>query len=261
MITASRPDQPALHSRRLPLRAGLWTLALTAGSLCQADVLGFRVSAYSWQQEASGQVRAAGSDIDLKHDLDLDDEFNQDIELILEHPVPLLPNVRLAHTRLDLSGKNTLNRNIEFDGTTFRDGAAIASDLDLTHTDATLYYELLDNWLSLDVGLTVRHFSGDVELRTSGARASENYASTLPLLYISARAELPLTGLYVGASGNGISYSDSTLIDYRAHIGYETAIGLGAELGLRHFSLDYDDGDDEADVEVDGAYLGLFYHF
>ena len=261
MNAAPRPYQSVTARSRLPWRLSAWALAMAAGSLCQADVLGFRVSAYSWQQDASGQVRADGNDVDLRHDLDLDDESNQDIELLLEHPIPLLPNVRLAHTRLELSGSNVLNRDIEFDHITFSDGAAVSSDLDLTHSDATFYYELLDNWLSLDAGVTIRHFSGDVELRTSGAGASEDYASTLPLLYVAARAELPLTGLYVGASGNGISYSDSTLVDYRAHIGYETAIGLGAELGLRRFSLDYDDDGDEADVEVDGAYLGLFYHF
>lgn len=251
----------ASHPFRFPLRSGALLLVLTAGSLSHADILGFRLSAYSWQQDVSGQIRADGTRVNLKHDLDIDDESNRDIELVLEHPLPLLPNVRLAHTRMDLSGRSVLNRTIEFDGTTFYGGTPVSSDLDLTHTDATFYYELLDNWLSLDVGLTVRHFSGDAELRSPGAKASADYATTLPLLYAAVRADLPLTGLYVGASGNAIHYSDSRLYDYRAHIGYETRFGLGAELGVRRFNLDYDDGGDEADVDIDGAYLGLFYHF
>lgn len=243
------------------LRFGAATLAMIAAGLCQADALGMRISAYSWQQEADGNVRADGTRVDLSNDLDIDDERNRTIELALEHPIPLLPNLRLAHTQMELSGDSVLNRSIQFDGTTYSAGTAVSSDIDLTHTDATLYYELLDNWVSLDAGLTVRHFSGDVELRGAGTRSSESFVSTLPMVYLAARADLPLSGLYVAASGNAIGYSDARLFDYRVNLGYETDIGLGAEVGLRRFDLDFDDDDDEADLTVDGIYAGLFFHF
>lgn len=243
------------------LQLGTATLAMTVAGLCQADALGMRISAYSWQQEADGNVRSDGSRVDLNNELDIDDERNQTIEFALEHPIPLLPNLRLAHTEMELSGDNVLSSTIQFDGNTYTAGTAVSSDLDLTHTDATLYYELLDNWISLDAGLTVRYFSGDVELRGAGVKSSESFVSTLPMVYLAARADLPLSGLYVAASGNAIGYSDARLFDYRVNLGYETDIGLGAEVGLRRFDLDFDDDDDEADLTVDGIYAGLFFHF
>lgn len=248
-------------SLRYALRGVALVLTLATAGLCQADMLGFRLSATHWQQDASGQVRADGPWLNLKHDLRIDDRSSQDFELLVEHPVPLLPNVRVAHTRMALSGNSVLNRAVQFDGQTFNQGTAIRSELDLTHTDATFYYELLDNWLSLDAGLTIRHFSGDTHLRSASARASADYAKTVGLIYLSGRAELPLTGLYVGANGNGLHFGSSQLYDYRVHLGYETRTGLGAELGIRRFRLDYSDSGDKADVDVDGTYFSLFYHF
>ena len=69
------------------------------------------------------------------------------------------------------------------------------------------------------------------------------------------------TGLYVGGDFNGLVVSNDKLIDAKVNIGWESSFGLGIEAGYRSYTLEYDDSDDFADLTIDGAYAGVFYHF
>src|SRR5690606_24255951 len=97
---------------------------------------------------------------------------------------------------------------------------------DLTHTDATFYYELLDNVVSLDAGLTVRYFDGGVQIRSQTNSATLDLDDPLPLLYLAARVELPL-GFYAGGDVNAFGINDASLLDYRLNAGWESSFGLG----------------------------------
>lgn len=242
------------------------SLACALSSTTMADTVGFEVGAYGWQQNFSGSVASDSIDvIDIEKDLGYDDETSNVFYALVEHPVPFIPNVRIQKTDLNLSATGSTDLN--FGGITYT--GAVRSSIDLSHTDFTLYYELLDNWVSLDVGLTARYIAdGSVEITdiqsgspTFGEKESFDADGVLPLLYVSARFELPLTGLYVGANINGLGVNDDSVIDYRINVGYETPIGFGVEAGFRSFELDYDDDDDKADLTIDGAYAGIFYHF
>lgn len=244
------------------------TIIAASVSLClpimsQADTLGVWVGANGWQQNYDGEVQSGQSNIDIEDELGLDDETNYNYYFALEHPIPIIPNILIQHTELDISASNMLTRNIDFEGITYPIGTTIKTNSDLTHTDATLYYEVLDNWVSLDLGLTARAFEEGVAISEPTAGESElDIDDVIPLLYVAIKFELPLTGLYIRGDANGISYDDDTLIDYKLSIGYETGLGLGLELGYRSFDLDYEDDDNEtADVTVDGGYAGIFFHF
>ena len=225
-----------------------------------ADTLGFRLGAYSWTQNYDGNIQSSGSgldEIDITDDLGFDDETGTVIFFALEHPIPILPNILIQQTELEINEDS--DTTIIFDGVAFT--SEFNSDSDLSHTDLTLYYEVLDNWVNLDLGLTIRNFDGGVVVSNDFGIGEEEIEETIPMIYIAAKFDLPLTGLYVGASANGMTISDATLIDYQLNLGYETSIGLGIEAGMRNFTLDYDDDGDEADVTIDGAYIGAFYHF
>lgn len=229
-----------------------------------ADTIGFELGANSWQQNFSGDVSSGliGSTVDVEADLGYSDETNNVFYALIEHPVPVIPNIRIQQTDLDLSSNGTATVPFQFGGINFT--GDVSSDIDLSHTDLTLYYELLDNWVSLDVGITVRSINdGSIEITEVNTGQTESFDAdvVLPMLYVAARVDLPLSGLFVAADVNGVSVDDNSLFDYRARIGYETSIGLGLEAGFRSFELDYDDDGDTADLTIDGAYAGLFYHF
>lgn len=237
-------------------------IALALPVVAQADTLGFLVGANTWSQSMTGQVQSGSSQIDVQNELSIDDQTQGNFYLAFEHPIPIIPNVRVQHTLLDMAGSNTLTEDIDFEGITFPAGSEIDSIVDLTHTDATFYYEVLDNWISLDLGLTARIFKEGVAITSTGESAALTIEQTIPLVYAMAKFEIPATGLYVSARGNGVTYSSNTLVDLEANLGYEFDFGLGVEAGYRIFQLDYEDSSTEAaDVKVDGAYVGVFYHF
>ncbi len=239
--------------------AGLGALVLSGAAA--ADLLGFRLGAYNWQADLEGDVRSGSERVNIERDLGFDDDNFTVFYAALEHPLPLLPNIAVARTDLDASARGRPGKTFDFDGTVFTPLDQVSTDLDLSHTDVTLYYELLDNVVSLDLGLTVRRFDEGVTLAAAGRRATLELDETLPMLYVAARVDLPFSGLYAGVDANAVRYSDNRLVDYRAHVGYITSFGLGLELGLRSFDLSYDDSDDEADITIEGAYGSLLFRF
>lgn len=236
--------------------------ALALISTAHADVVGIRLGTYQWQQDYDGDIRSGGDRVDLHEDLGIDNDDGNVVYFAVEHPLPLVPNLLLQRTNLAVRNTEQVRRNFTFDSNVYTANESVSADVDLSHTDATFYYELLDNVVSLDAGLTLRWFDEGIELHSaSGLRGQVDIDAVLPMVYLAGRMNLPFTGLYVGAEANGIAYRDASLFDARISIGYETRIGLGVELGYRTFDLDYDDDDDEANLTVDGAYGSLFYHF
>lgn len=230
-------------------------------ALAQADtILGWRMGANVWQQQYEGDVQSGPSKIDLEDDLGYDDETGYNLYVALEHPVPLLPNVMLQRTEIDADARGDVDGFI-FDGVIY--SGEVRSSLDLTHTDATLYYELLDNWVNLDLGITGRVFDNGVDITdvSTGTTGTLDIDYVIPLLYAHLRFDMPFTGLSLGVEGNGVSYDDDTLYDVKVNLAYEFAFGLGIEAGYRAFDLDYEDDDDFADVTIDGAYAGFSWDF
>ncbi|MDY6828974.1 MAG: TIGR04219 family outer membrane beta-barrel protein [Pseudomonadota bacterium] len=242
--------------------AGVAATALPVTS--QADmILGVFAGAALWQQELSGEFSDSSTVIDVGDDLGIDDDSNATFYVALEHFVPLIPNIRVERNEIELSGSQVLTRTIDFGGNTYLATDRVQSDIDLGHFDFILYYELLDNWVSLDLGLDVKWFDGEIVLRSAASgEASEALESPVPMLYAKASLSLPFTGWTLAADLRGIGYSGDSFTDSKAFVAYEGGYGLGFELGYRRLELDVDDLDDVmVNLTVDGAYGAITYHF
>jgi len=247
----------------------LGTLALASIALIQiarADIAGFEVGAYQWTPDYSGTLASdsagpTGTSIDIENDLGFSDESHSVIYASLEHPVPFLPNVKIVSSDLSASAASTLTRELVFGGETYNFNAAVATTVDMSNIEYTFYYEILDNWLNLDLGLTLRQYDGKVQLTTTDTTSVEDLDFTIPLFYASARADLPFTGFFVDAQINIISYDDDSISDTSFALGYESEIGFGARAGYRTFSLEVEEDTFSSDLEFDGAYISVFYHF
>ena len=230
-------------------------------TLAQADtILGWRMGANVWQQNYSGDVQSGPSKIDIEDDLGYDEETGYNLYVSLEHPIPLLPNILLQRTQIDADASGNVV-GFEFEGIIY--SGDVNSTLELTHTDATFYYEPLDNWVNLDVGVTARVFENGVSITdvTTGLTGELDIDYVIPLVYAQARFDLPFSGLSLGVEGNAISYDDDTLYDVKLNLAYEFAFGLGIEAGYRAFDLDYDDNDEFANLTIEGAYAGFVWDF
>lgn len=232
------------------------SLALAA-PLANADVLGVGANVSYWDSDFSGEVVNKDSAVDIEKDLNLDSDSNANFTAFFEHPIPVLPNVRLNYTSISQSGRGEIGLEA-FDDIPV--GAEVKSDLDIDQLDVTLYYEVLDNWVNLDLGLTARRFDGELVLRDQtplSTKVSETSVdSVVPMGYLAARFDLPLTGVSVGAEGNFISYSGDSLHDFNAYGQYEFAM-LQLRAGYRQMAIDYEDDDDKLDVEMSGPFASV----
>lgn len=251
-------SQGKLLMKKLAL---LTALTLTTAPLVQADtVLGVYAGFGSW--DASFDGTAGKPSIDL-NDLGAEDNKNSFYYIALEHPIPLIPNIRLAHTEISSEQTSPISKSFSLGSINFAAGEDVTSEINLTHTDATLYYELLDNWVNLDLGLTARQFDGFIRASTLTKNKKVKIDTPLPMLYGKAQFDLPFSGLSVGIEGNVVSYQDFDVTDYSAKVSYlfDSVLDIGAEAGYRSFSITANDGDLKTDLELKGPYLALIAHF
>ncbi|GAB2896424.1 TIGR04219 family outer membrane beta-barrel protein [Microbulbifer echini] len=235
--------------------------ALLTSSVASADtILGFDASVGAWLPNYSGNIGKDDFNVDK---LSLSEDNITFIQAALEHPIPLVPNLLLAHSKIDTDGSAELQSSVTFDDETFQTGATINSDLDLTHTDATFYYEVLDNWVNLDLGLTARMYDGEFTAISEERSETIKLDGYLPMAYAMARFDLPFSGWSVIAQGNGTAYRGDTLTDFTAKVRWKfvPAVDLAIEGGYRIMSLDLDELDDlHSDIEIKGPYIGLNLH-
>lgn len=246
-----------------------FSIALLAAGLslsAQADTLGLKIGGGSWDHDPSGTIRykstTISDDIDLDNDLHLQEKKEGYFFVVLEHPVPGIPNIRIMSTKLSSSGSGTTTKTFNFNNVSYSVSENITTDLKLDQTDVTLYYELLDNVVSLDLGLNFK--SIDVEARLVGATAGTNTATAdaiVPMLYASAGVS-PIEGLFIGAEASYIGYDGNSMTDFTAKISYTTEYLLGIEAGVRTQSYTLDDIDDSyGDMEFSGPFIGAYLHF
>ncbi len=226
--------------------------------------LGVYLGAGVWNQKHEGKVQFLGSDVDLQNEFGLSSSTNEIFYIAFEHAVPVLPNIKLQYSSVSTTGSKQLSKSVTFDNTTYNVGDTINSRYALDNTDFILYYEVLDNWLSLDLGVDIKVFDGEVAMSSTNTSNSSVHAfdEPLPMLYAKAQFDIPITGFYISGEGSAIKTDDSKVADFKLLVGYESDLGLGGELGWRKLSLDVDDADDMfADVSTDGFFANITYHF
>ena len=236
-------------------------------ALSTADTLGVRVGANYWKYDIDGTARYKTKDsannIDVNKDLGYDDGSLGYYYISLEHPVPLLPNVKISKTDIDEDANGRLSQTVVYGDIIFQANEDVSSKVELDQTDITLYYSLLDNVVSLDLGLNAKYI--DSKARITGAVSGTQTADVsgwVPMAYAGIGADLPLTGLSVSADGAYVKYQSSSFYDLTVRATYTSPWFVGADVGYRKIKLDLDDFDDSfADVEFDGPYAGLFLHF
>jgi outer membrane protein len=236
-------------------------VAVTLTSHLHADFLGFEVGAAYWGAKTTGDLQYNGSSIDLEQNLGYGDNMNTNfIWASFEHFVPLIPNIKIQHTKVDDSS-NKNSGAVTFDNKVY--SGDISSNLKLNQTDFILYYELLDNWVSLDAGLNFKYIDSSLSLNSAAQTTStKDLKFVVPMVYAKAKFELPTTNFSIESDLSYIGYSGNQFYDFKAGLVYETDIGLGVTAGYRAEKLELDDIKDVySDIKIDGAYAGIFYHF
>ncbi|TVZ39516.1 outer membrane protein [Alteromonadaceae bacterium 2753L.S.0a.02] len=250
------------------LRAACLTAVLLPGVASADTVLGVYGGIGVWTTSIDGSIGVDDIPITTE-ELGIKDENANFFYIALEHPIPVIPNIRIARATVKNTGSALVEREFTWDNITFPANAQTDTTIDLTQTDVTLYYEILDNWVSFDVGLNAKVIDGFASVLSQPEGQEAIYEEfelkgAVPMLYGMARFDLPLSGLFIGARANYVGYDNSMLSDFDVQIGYlfESVLDVGAELGYRQFKLKLDEFDDaNLDITYDGPYLNLAVHF
>lgn len=249
------------------------SLATVLCASAQADtLLGLYIGGQVWANQAEGSFGEG----DLQGDqatFSFNDESQGSYFIAFEHPIPLIPNIKITSTTLDTQGSTNLDRQFEFGDETYSVNTQVNTVLDLSYIDYTLYYELFDNdLLTVDLGVTARDI--DTQISASGLDSNTQNSITselggsgiVPMLYVSTIVGLPFTGFNVFAEANYVSYDDQTLYDYQVGVSYEVldnlAVDLNVTLGYREMKLELNDLDDlYSDLTFNGVFAGVIVHF
>lgn len=234
----------------------LCLLLLMSGSSL-ADVLGFSVGVNYWQYDMDCTMRsplAANDSVGIGFD-----DASVNIFAAFEHPVPFLPNVRLQQNNIQAAGL------IPVSDANFQNGEVVyvSGDIDLSHTDVTLYYEILDNWVNLDLGLTAKYFDGYSRFQYDTLIDDESdFDDWIPMVYGQAQFDLPFTGFSTAATVSALSFDSNHVTDLDLALKYQNKLGFGADLGYRTMDVDLKNINSfKSDLTIDGFYLGGRFEF
>lgn len=223
------------------------------------------INGNSWDYSIEGKIRDDGSvlsEVDLKTDLNLKDDKESFFVAYIEHPIPVLPNIRLGSTSLTINGSGDASKSFTYNGKTYTGTADVTTNLNLDHTEIALYWRVLDNVVGFDLGLNAKFFDGGIAITSTEGNVSDTFDETIPMLYAGLQFEMPY-GFRLTGDMSYISYDGSSFTDTLVKLSYTTDFALGVDVGYRSFVIDYEDttANEYVDIDISGPFVGLHLAF
>jgi len=223
------------------------------------------ISAGYIKQDISGWIQYKGDSADIDSDLNIGDESSYFIRAKLEHPVPVLPNIKLQYLRMKFTGDGTVNRTYTFGDVSVNVNDRVRTKLDLDHYDFVMFYNLpfIEALQVVDVefGLNIRVIDFYAWLRDDTINEEDSISLTLPIPMLHGSVELkPVSFVSFLVEANGVAYQGNHYYDVTGEVRLKPvrtlAVDLFIGLGYRYEKLKIDDVDDtSADVKVKQPYI------
>lgn len=220
-------------------------------------VLGFYAGVSNWQHDMAGNINSDISSSD-RVDINFDDGGNI-FYAALEHPIPFVPNIKIQQNNVQANGLINISDVAAFPG----QSVDVIGDIDFSHLDMMLYYEVLDNWINLDLGLSFKYFDGYSDFNYQDLLDDRSdFDDVIPMLYGKGQVDLPFTGFSVYGSVEALSFDSNDVTDFEVGLNYESKMGLGGAIGYRSLNVDLVNiGDLTSDLKIDGFFAGINFHF
>jgi outer membrane protein len=249
-------------------------LSVLLSADASADFLRLEMGAGAWNYTPSGTMSYTDDSGVVSGTYTSSENKSSDayIWVLLKHPLPIVPNLRLEYC--DVKDEGIVTGAFK----EFSVPASVAytsARYEMKQYDIIPYYNLLDNtfWTTVDIGIDIKIVDATYEadnVYVAGVSVPTHYTDSevfaLPLVYARTRVEIPATGFGIEADGKYITYDGSTVYDLRAKIDYSFDFKLfdpGLEVGYRVQKFDFKTDDDKTKVNVDfaGFYAGLMVRF
>ena len=237
-------------------------------TVASADMAKFEMGGGVWNQTPEGFLSYTDGATTGKYTSNKKEDGSAYLWMLIKHPIPIVPNLRLEYTNIEDKGVVTGTFK-DFDAPTSTTGS-----LELTQYDVIPYYNILDNtmWTTLDIGIDLKVQETNYQAKgvTIDGVINQNYDDSetvvIPMVYARVRVELPLN-IGVEADGKYVTYDGSTIYDMRAKVDYTfdfvPVVQPAIEVGYRVQKFDITSSDDKTkmDMEFSGVYAGLMLRF
>ena len=187
--------------------------------------------------------------------------------MLIKHPVPVLPNIRLEYT--GISDKGVVEG--KFNDFVIPTGQTTTATFDMKQFDIVPYYNILDNtaWITLDLGLDLKVQQTDYTVSSivGFEGYSDSSTAVIPLIYVRGRVQIPATNIGFESDVKAITDGTSTVYDVRAKVDYTLGfipiVQPAIELGYRvqKFDATSDDEKTKTNLDFSGVYAGLMVRF
>jgi outer membrane protein len=225
-------------------------------------VFGVYTGVQTWLHDNSGDFSLDNQSYNARENINQNSENNLSFYVAVEHALPFIPNIKLRQSNLEI------NRFFQVDNVAcpavVPSPCLPSTSLDLSHLDATLYYEILDNWVNLDLGLSLIYFNGNIDFASGLDPQLSNidYDKVVPALYGKALFELPVTDLSASITANVGTLTSNTIVDFEMAAQYKIGLGFNIEAGYRQQTIDFEDiAGSQTDSQSKGVFAALNFHF
>jgi hypothetical protein len=259
-----RPVTPHLAIR-------IAAIALLAGApRLAAETPRVELEARLWDPGLSGQIQVLaegfGTEIDLESDLGMSNDAFPDLRLTF-HPSRRTV-LRVAAVPLEYAGDSIVSRTISFGGQTFTVSTRVTSQLTLDYARVGFAWQFLssaDGRYRVGPLLEAKGFRGDAALAGPEIDPPVSVAEDFEAAFGSAGLLLDLDiSDRVSAFGE---YSTLVAADEGDQSDFELGVrvrlwqSLHAVGGIRSIQIQFEDGDNTIDVDMDGAFFGASLRF
>ncbi|MCP3676594.1 MAG: hypothetical protein GY721_03090 [Deltaproteobacteria bacterium] len=166
--------------------------------------------------------------------------------------------IRYAFTPLSWDGQGSSTQSITFGGEVYSASVPITSSLDIDYHRVSYGYDFID-FLSnrLGVIIDIKYFDIATELKTASITQSDTLQAPIPTIGLTAQVGLPLL-FSVGGEVSGVTFGDKGyLVDGEVAVNYNPLPLVTLSGGYRLLKLEYEDGVDNAFVELNGPFVLL----
>ncbi|MBE9527898.1 MAG: hypothetical protein IME99_01520 [Proteobacteria bacterium] len=213
-----------------------------------------------WFSTLDSNVKATGggvgTDIDLVNTLGMDEKSNFfDGRVVLElggH------SLRYGYVPLSWKGTGSDSLAIVFNGQTYTANVAIDSELTLDYHRLAYQYNFIDTLDNhLGVIAELKYFNIDAKLESAVRDETISFGAPVPTVGLSAQVAIPFL-IKLNGEATGISLGDKAyMYDAEISLSYKPLPFFDLAGGYRVFKLHVEDGNDEADIEVNGPFIML----
>lgn len=223
-----------------------------------------------WFADLDGSARVTsdsvpGTRFDLKDDLGVDDENLPEVRLIFWTG----PNsrIRLGYLYGKFEGDTTLDRTIQFDGTTFPASTRVQSEFELHYGRLGWAYmfPVVPGIFKVGPLLELKGVFLDAELKTEAAGTAVRESAKLPIAFptIGAMVNLiPHRMLEIFGEASGIPFGDlGYVLDAEAGLRFVPVGWLTLAAGYRLLDVRVGDDDDFGKLKLSGPFVSVSVRF